>query len=894
MSNSRNQESKADAALEIDFGFSDAIEKTRVSDSGHDKEISAEEGAKKNPESAPASVLPRSPELGDGFTAAIRVALSDTPMGIFSGEESSVTKDMPLNRGKSNAPAETPGVMEFFAIAPDLPAAGAGLQIQVSFPEALQESLPLPSQQIADASEFVPNELSSSISPGQQAASMGLNFLAVEPPAIPSAAIGTDSLSSDGSTTLIPPPMAAVSETVVVPAQGVEQTVTGGAVQKFKTPIAGASEADGEEKVLDSGRSREAGHVSSRTAPSRSVFIEPKKPSASVKGKDDFRSDEGTSIGIPTSQPRAPLAKMVGGVVGVAALVLVAYAFLTENDVTKLLALDFLSQQEKNVEDSQIVADAPANEEAKEASVSQGAKPGSETIVKGPAGKSSHAAVQPTKANAQELPHESSKEVVKVPLVSKFRWELDSKNRGYFFDVEKAIVGGDPRDAVRAFKHPLLAARSEEDKITSRELEGRYYLLVGKSERAASVLSGLCASNPVALPSTCIHYARALVSSGQYAEARKFFERYRSDDAFSAFQSQFSLMIWALSGLETPSVGAERELFNHFYSEMNLNAEWYRQRTDWMVKVSMRLPRKERVEFFMSQMQSNRENLAKALEHAELLGMTSADPLLVPFLKGLFTQYEVPSLGVPIKDLHLDNDRARLGDVFSLFDAMASESPGAVIGAAQQVEGRAGFRDVGKIMSANVSLNEGDVQGAWQILKQEISAVKARKSVLMYDWFLVGARCVALGGNVEDGKNSLRNAMVYVKTYPELRNDLHFWLLVSRLERLSRARSREGLARAKDLSSTEHDRGLIAIEEAKWLVFDGKKNEASRYVQDAVRRVPNHPLLLQAAVEILPQVGLDPTMFLVMQSKVPPRFAIRNQEFPLLSDLGIGILLNEI
>jgi hypothetical protein len=221
-----------------------------------------------------------------------------------------------------------------------------------------------------------------------------------------------------------------------------------------------------------------------------------------------------------------------------------------------------------------------------------------------------------------------------------------SKNRFYFESLEKKILRGDAYGAISQFRTRLDGPLDADDKIVAAEMTGRYYLMVGSPQRAIESLEAICSAAPENHPMTCIHYFRALISAGKWALARSFFQKISEQPSYSPYKEQIEFSRMALLALSNHQPASVRDLFASYVSWRGSDLEWYRQRTHWLVSSLLELTRKERHDLLKSFLDLRRDSLLAFFKHSDVIGMTSADPIFIPFLNAQSALLETRSLGI--------------------------------------------------------------------------------------------------------------------------------------------------------------------------------------------------------------------------------------------------------
>ncbi len=469
-----------------------------------------------------------------------------------------------------------------------------------------------------------------------------------------------------------------------------------------------------------------------------------------------------------------------------------------------------------------------------------------------------------------------------------------SKNGSHFEALEKRISQGDAFGAIERFRMHLSSPMDETDKVVAAELTARYYLLVGVPQRAIEPLEPLCDANPDINPMTCIHYLRALVSSGKWKSAKSFLGVIGESSSFSHYRDQIEFSRLTVDALSSPSPSRLSNLFDSYVSWRGSDPEWQRQRSHWLTSALLELPRKERHAILKSFLEMKRDSLIAFFKHSDAIGTIGTDPVLISFLNAQSALLEIRPIGLSSKRELWESAASRVGAVLGLIEMSMTESSRAISGIVQSFLRWPLFSEVGKIVVANVNLNSGNVQAACYAWEDEASKVRAGRSKFAYDWTLVGARCAAVAGNPDAARVMQKELTAFEQAYPSVKSDFHYWILLSKLQRLQRKWDDNVIEMARGMAVTDQDRGLLAVEEARRLLAMEKPKDAASHMLSAIQKIPNHGALLQAGTEILPRAGLSPQKIIDHHARIPMRYGYRDFEHPALSEVAMKQLLLEM
>jgi hypothetical protein len=550
-----------------------------------------------------------------------------------------------------------------------------------------------------------------------------------------------------------------------------------------------------------------------------------------------------------------------------------AYVMFTD-EISALLGLS--TEEAVQPADGQVATGQPAAPVAGNA----GKNPGGASAAQKPNG--------PGKAGTMTAP--AAPAVVTVPLKS----FLASKNNRYFSTVNAAFERGEPSEAIRAFRSPLQTPLSKEDKIIAAEMEARYYLLVGKAEKAVSVLEPHCATPVATSYGSCVHYVRALISTRQFAHAKKILEWVRQSPGLEAFKEQQTVMELGLRALSVPMVDMSRALFTQIVSEFNVPFEWHRQRVAWFARAFLGLQKKNREALLTTLLVSRRESTVNSIRLLEKSSIGVNEGLLVNFLNYWASRFELKPFSDLVGRSSLDSDYARLGKLYLFMSRAFKENYQSIATALVGYVGRPSYEEIARLLTANMAINDGNVSKAWEIFRRDFENVRSRKVRFGYEWALVFARCAV---NEKGTRNLIlaeRELEAHESRGVAIQGDFFHWLLKARIERETQTHGGSSFDQAKKLAYGPFENGLLVVEEARRLRAAGKVKEAAMLLHNSVSSIPDHGVLLQTAAEITPLVGLSPQRYLEGFSSIPEERLMRSMEYPMLSDETMRVLLESI
>jgi|GEM_PF-4753832 len=476
-----------------------------------------------------------------------------------------------------------------------------------------------------------------------------------------------------------------------------------------------------------------------------------------------------------------------------------------------------------------------------------------------------------------------------------FDFSLLGANAQFFQGIDEAIVRGDFLLAKKRFsQQPLQAPEQPPEMAAARGLLARYALGVSNLTRASTVLLGDCKAVKAENAAVCVHHARALVSAGKSAEARKVLAQGKELGAeWSQFGLVTSLTEAAASALSDGTVSQLRPLLTHYITQSGLNSEWHLQRSVWIVRAIARLHRQERFALAKEILQARRSDWEAVFASPEGAYNRAADMIFIPYLNSLAVEFELPPFATPTARMRYDSDVAAMGLILQATRRASVESSQSVLSSLVSLRGRVPMSDIVRVFQMNLALNDNDLGIVGQAL-ETVRTTKEASLLFRYEWSLIGARLAVQTNSAEAWAEAFRELLAAAHTQPRAAHDFSYWLQQSRLLRLMRKDPSIALRRARQLALTPREKGLVEVEQASIEKALGKGKEAFARLQRAVRDFPHHGQVLQAAAEMAGQEGTDPTTFIKKQSAIPDAFLRRSQDAPALSDVTLLEILEKI
>jgi hypothetical protein len=534
-------------------------------------------------------------------------------------------------------------------------------------------------------------------------------------------------------------------------------------------------------------------------------------------------------------------------------------------------------------------AEAPADGSVQGSAMLQATEDDSEVDPQDEARSRSVATTSETTLAAKESPFDG---------IPSHDFGLVGKNGAYLQSVEEAILRGDYVLARRRFSlPPPVKPEQPVEALLAKELLTRYYMGVSSLVKAPNVLRSECVDPTPDNAYACPHHVRALLSAGDFAGARRFLSKARvaarESDAWKRMGVVLSLLDSALPALERSSLDDIRPLLAHFLSQPNLNAEWYQQRSVWMVRAFSRLSRRERMVLTAEVFGSQRKEWEGVLSSTEGVYNRGSDTLLVPYLNLLAVDFEFPPFELSAARARTDTDAAATGVLFQALRKTYVEPTQNVLTSLVALRGREILSDALRVMQMNMALQDNEMGIVHQAL-EILRSVEPQNLPFRYEWALVRARYAAQTSSPEVWTEGLMFLMESARAESSAVNDFQYWLLHGRLLRLLRRDPSFSLRRAMAVALTPKERGLVLVEEAQLLRARGKGKEAFARLRSAVRTYPHHGPLLQAAAELAGQAGFDPTVYISKQGSIPADFVKRSQDVAPLSDATLQKILEKL
>lgn len=459
-------------------------------------------------------------------------------------------------------------------------------------------------------------------------------------------------------------------------------------------------------------------------------------------------------------------------------------------------------------------------------------------------------------------------------------------------------------------------------KAALREITARFYMQVGAYQKAYILFRQAC--NDPAKNSdveTCLHAARSYLVMGNQEEAVTVMDalELRMNGANVQWRGWLKLLGVA-NRISERTLGA----FVNFTDDLADKAPF--MTTEWNLQLSATFARKfleisdrDRISFLAALDSSRRKNIEVRLA-SEKFGQDIGSYMLPAFLNLMMRHYEFPLMTFIADEPDTDSDLALSSWIFnSIAQAKASE-PRETRARLSPLFAERGFSSIARLIEGQLAAQAGDYIGAHAMIleqigpnlseeqrqaggkfgqlqtRQFINATQRMSSMpyLFVEWLFLGIK-VAAGLN---DRESLKTYVVALedarRRFPELGNEIQYWILSARAHRaLGKVSAVEtAVEQASRLAVSKNDLGFVGADRIWVMMRQGKTREAKQLAKQLIRDIPHHARLLELAAEFSAPWGEEPSAYLKLEAEIPVKFQTRGRDSVLLSLFTMRKILN--
>lgn len=484
-------------------------------------------------------------------------------------------------------------------------------------------------------------------------------------------------------------------------------------------------------------------------------------------------------------------------------------------------------------------------------------------------------------------------------------------NSPRFEAIERAIVAGNPLDAIREFKVKLDAPVSAGEEIVVAALKARYFLLVSRARKAVETLAPHCAKVTKSNLNHCVHFVRSLIAVKEYRKADILLKQMQGVtdlqttrvtdemgmegvEVGAAAERPFGddrvliLLATALRSLSQPTYATGATLAEQVLTEFNVDAEWYRQRGVWFARAIMAMSNQDRARMILHLFGRKRKDLTRSLDNAAQAGLLGADPMLVPFLNFLASRHGIDPLDIQAPSRRFDTDQTMMSYIFGILERSNRKPMNAETGT-NALLGREPYSDFVRLLALHAAMRDEDWNSAYQVFVSYLGGKKR----LEYEWMFAAGMLSVHFGAKKDARTLLRQFDIFAQKQPMVANDFYHWILISALRRTARVPNDKSIAQADSLSVGKHEKAVLAVERSETIATEGQIKDAVDHLIKEMTRNKHNPFLARQTRRMIERLGADPAKH-VDTSRFSDRDYFRNFGMPVMSDYTIRSLLEAL
>ncbi|MEN9810596.1 MAG: hypothetical protein RLZZ488_2163 [Pseudomonadota bacterium] len=459
-------------------------------------------------------------------------------------------------------------------------------------------------------------------------------------------------------------------------------------------------------------------------------------------------------------------------------------------------------------------------------------------------------------------------------------------------------------------------------KAALREITARFYMQVGAYQKAYILFRQAC--NDPAKSSeveTCLHAARSYLVMGNEEDANTVIDalELRMNGANVQWREWLKLLTVAARINERTL-----EVFVNFTDDLAdkgpfLTTEWNLQLSAMFARKFLQIGDRERISYLSALDNTRKKNIEVRLA-PEKFGQDIGSYMLPAFLNLMMRHYEFPMMTFLADEPDMDSDLAMSSWIFNSISQAKASEPRETRARLSPLFAERGFSSIARLIEGQLAAQAGDYIGAHAMIleqigpnlseeqrqaggkfgqlqtRQFINATQRMSSMpyLFVEWLFLGIK-VAAGLN---DRESLKTYIVALedarRRFPELSNEIQYWILSARAHRvLGQVSAVEAaVAQASRLAVSKNDLGFVGADRVWVMMRQGKTREAKQLAKQLIREIPHHARLLELAAEFSAPWGEEPSAYLRLEAEIPIKFQTRGRDSVLLSLFTIRKILN--
>jgi hypothetical protein len=491
-------------------------------------------------------------------------------------------------------------------------------------------------------------------------------------------------------------------------------------------------------------------------------------------------------------------------------------------------------------------------------------------------------------------------------------------------EISSALDEVQPRRVIKLMKNlPAgFSVRNELEKIALVELTARYYVQVGAYRKAMILFRKIC-TNPAKTSEVevCLHAARSYALMGQFETARQVSAALsaRLNGQDNQWQEWVKLVTLA-ANLEKPSIEQLIQVADELVDKGPfLTSEWSLQLATIFARSFMKQSAQVQLSFLRSLTAEKRKLIVTRMS-TEKFGSDIGSNMFPGFLNLMLKHYELSPLNIESDESDADSELSYVGWIFRVISEARFNEPRESRARLAVLFAQREFSAMARLIEGQLAAQGGDYIAAQSMILEQLgpAIVQNTKSLdkfalqastqqiiqstqrlqflpfLYVEWLFLGIK-VSAGLN---DRESMKTYLVALddarRKFPELSNEMQYWLMLARGARVlgDVAEVERAVVQASRLANTLNESGLVGAERVWILMKKGQRSEAKALMKQLIREIPHHARLLELAAEFSASWGQDPSLYLKLEAEIPKKFETRGRDNVLLSFFTISKLLN--
>lgn len=459
-------------------------------------------------------------------------------------------------------------------------------------------------------------------------------------------------------------------------------------------------------------------------------------------------------------------------------------------------------------------------------------------------------------------------------------------------------------------------------KAALREITARFYMQVGAYQKAYILFRQAC--NDPAKNSdveTCLHAARSYVVMGNAEEAIAVMDalELRMTGANVQWREWLKLLTVAARINERTL-----EAFVNFTDDLAdkgpfLTTEWNLQLSAMFARKFLEIGDRDRISYLSALDNTRKKNIEVRLA-PEKFGQDIGSYMLPAFLNLMMRHYEFPPMTFLADEPDTDSNLALSSWIFNSIAQAKTSEPRETRARLSPLFAERGFSSIARLIEGQLAAQAGDYIGAHAMILEQIGPTLSEEQrqaggkfgqlqtrqfidgtqrmssmpYLFVEWLFLGIK-VAAGLN---DRESLKTYIVALedarRRFPELGNEIQYWILTARAQRIlgNVSAVEAAIVQSSRLAVSKSDLGFVGADRVWVMMRQGKTREAKQLAKQLIREIPHHARLLELAAEFSAPWGEEPSAYLKLEAEIPSKYQTRGRDSVLLTLFTMRKILN--